>query len=342
MDKSPFCYNCHHELSEKDIFCPQCGQKGDEHILTVKELLSNFWSSIYNLDGTVFKTIRYIWAPWKLTQFYVSGKRKSFLNPMRVFLITLLFHFGYLVQLTNIENKDLMQSTVYTDLEKSKLYDNYLSVKKDFVMEKQTKSFADSIELKLFSRIRTPQSDTFFITKILNSKKYAITKKDAVELPIDSFFEKYKITSFKEKILLKQVIRMNLDRTGTIKYAIGNAAWGVLVAIILLALFFKILYFRKKLHFVEHLVFWMNLHSFYFILLSISLYISTNTAILANSGLIIFISLAIPIYLFVNMLMYYKDSKRLTFVKFIFTTFFYLMVGFTVISLVGVGSLLFF
>ena len=31
------------------------------------------------------------------TEFYIEGRKKSFLNPIRVFLVTMLFHLGMLV-----------------------------------------------------------------------------------------------------------------------------------------------------------------------------------------------------------------------------------------------------
>ena len=76
--KDKTCLNCGLRLGEDDLFCSNCGQKVDAHLLTIKELLNNFWSTLLNLDNTVFSTLRYLWRPWKLTEFYVKGKRKSF------------------------------------------------------------------------------------------------------------------------------------------------------------------------------------------------------------------------------------------------------------------------
>lgn len=340
------CKNCQHQYSEADKFCGNCGQKKTAHTLTLSELVTNFWSSVFNLDNTLFKTLKYIWAPWKLTQFYVDGKRQSFFNPMRLFLVTLLFHFGYLVSLTNIDNKKTKSQDEYYSLERSKIFEKYQNEKDQFDDKKSIMPFCDTLEKKIFKNVKLPEKDTFMngINFIGDQSNIYITRKDAIELPIDSIYKKYNITSFYKKLEVKQLIRINLDRAGTIKYALGNAAWGILFAIILLAGFFKLLYWRKNHYYVEHLVFWMNIHSLSFIVVTLSIYSATkflqNDDPIEYLFLLMFLSLGVILYL--SMYKYYRQGKIKTFAKFVMASLFYLMVGLAVISLVGVASLVFF
>lgn len=338
------CLNCGHLYQEKDNYCVSCGQKTDSHVLSVSELLSSFWNSLFNLDNTVFKTLKYVWAPWKLTSFYVEGKRKSFLNPMRLFLITLLFHFGYIVSVTDINNNSTRSNEDYKQLERSTIFKKYLDIKKQMPADKSIMVFADSLEKNIFTDTRIPEKDTFNIGNVFNMKQYPITVKDAIELPIDTVYRKYHISSFIDKIMVKQMIRLNLDRAGMIKYAIGNAAWGVLVVIGFLALFFKLLYMRKKLHYVEHLVFLMNVHSFCFIFNTIILFLLYNTGIQENYEGFAAAAFTVfsPTFLFVSMKMNYKQGLVKTLVKFMLTAVFYLIAGLSIILLVSLGSLLFF
>ena len=346
MEKHPdHCLNCQHPLTEHETFCSKCGQKADAHLLTVKELLSNFWNSLFNLDNTLFATIRYIWAPWKLTQFYIEGKRKSFLNPMRLFIITLLFHFGYLVSLTSsIDNKTTRSLREYSELERSKMFKSYLSVKDKINIKDDLCPFTDSLELILFKDIVTPEKDTFFVENLFNIEKYPITRNDAIELSMDSLYRKYKITSFIDKFMVKQMIKLNLDRAGMIKYGIGNAAWGVLFVIIGLAGLFKLLYYRKKIHYVSHLVLLMNIHSFLFIIVTFSIIatrqISNHDA--GNSMLALFLAIFLPVYFFISLRKFYGQGFSKTLVKFFICGMTYILIGSLVIMMVSIASLIFF
>jgi len=313
--------------------------------LTVKELLSNFWNSLFNLDNTLFATIRYIWAPWKLTQFYIEGKRKSFLNPMRLFIITLLFHFGYLVSLTSsIDNKTTRSLREYSELERSKMFKTYLSIKDKTKIKDDLCPFTDSLELILFEDIVTPEKDTFFVENLFNIEKYPITRNDAIELSMDSLYRKYKITSFIDKFMVKQMIKLNLDRAGMIKYGIGNAAWGVLWVIIGLAGLFKLLYYRKKIHYVSHLVLLMNIHSFLFILVTFSIIatrqISNHDT--GNSMLALILLISLPLYFFISLRKYYGQGFFKTIIKFFISGMAYILIGSLVILMVSLGSLIFF
>jgi hypothetical protein len=346
MEKHPdHCLNCQQQLEEHDVFCCVCGQKTDAHLLTVKELLSTFWNSLFNLDNTFFTTMKYIWAPWKLTRFYVTGKRKSFLNPMRLFIITLLFHFGYLVSLTSsIDNKTTRSLREYSELERSKMFKTYLELKDKTIIKDDLCGFTDSLEHQLFRDIVTPEKDTFFVENLFNIEKYPITRNDAIELNIDSLYRKYKITSFTDKFMVKQMIKLNLDRAGMIKYGIGNAAWGVLFVIIGLAGLFKILYYRKKIHYVSHLVLLMNIHSFLFIVVTLSIIatrqISNHDA--ADGTLALILSLFLPVYFFISLRKYYGQGFFKTLVKFFISGLAYMIIGSLVILMVSIGSLIFF
>jgi hypothetical protein len=338
------CKNCNNLISESDQFCSHCGQKSTAHILTIKELLLSFWTSMFNLDNTLFKTLKYIWAPWKLTQFYVEGKRQSFFNPMRLFLVTLLFHFGYLVSITNIDNNKTKSQNEFYKLERSVLFNKFKSVKNEFSETDAIKSFSDSIETRLFKNVTLPEQDTLMSEKFFG-RTYPITRKDAIDMPIDSIYQKYHITTLYEKIAVKQYIRINLDRAGTLKYVLGNAAWGLLVAVLLLGWLFKLLYIRHKKYYVEHLVFWMNIHSFSFLIVTLIVFLArlsikdeeAISALISTS-----LSLFLPIWLYLSMYKYYKQGFLKTFLKFGFTAFFYIIFGLLVVVVVSVVSLILF
>lgn len=337
------CLNCGFAISQDQNYCPACGQNTDAHVLAVGEFVSTWWNSMFNLDGTVFKTLKYIWAPWKLAKFYVEGKRKSFLHPLRMFLILLLFYFGYLISQAAIDNNKTRSNLEYAELEKSRLFAGYHKAKNQLNPGAESCVFSDSLESKLFPQTMLPEQDTFLHSTFidLGDLNYPVTRKDAIELSRDSIFKKYNVQGYWHKLILGQTIRMNLDRAGTINYALGNAAWGVLALIIVMAGFFKLLYWSKKMHYVSHFVLLLNIHSLIFLLLLLTAIFFWLFGKDEKSYLGIFAAI-IPVISLVSMYKFYGQGVIKTSVKFFIASGFYLIFGTVIVLAVSVGSLFFF
>jgi hypothetical protein len=263
---------------------------------------------------------------------------------MRLFIVTLLLQFGILVSLTDVDNKKTRSIDEYSELEKSKLYEQFINIKNDFNLNETACVFTDTIEKKLFTKTVFPQLDTFSVSGIFNLDEYSITRKDAIELSTDSLFTKYKVSSFKDKLIVKQMIRMNLDRAGTLKFGIHNAAWGVFLVVFLLAFLMKLLYIRHKINYVVHLVSLLNLHSFCFIVSSVCFLIfnnaTQNTNVRETINLFLLCFLSITFYL--NLYFTYHQKIFKTFIKFIIIGLLYITFGITLVLGVGVLSLIFF
>ncbi len=86
-----YCRNCGSELSGP--YCSQCGQKDKDVHIPVKELASELVEIIPAFDERLFKTIRPLFMrPGFLTLEYLSGKRKQFLSPFKLyFFISFVF-----------------------------------------------------------------------------------------------------------------------------------------------------------------------------------------------------------------------------------------------------------
>jgi hypothetical protein len=316
------CQNCEIPIQKEQKFCGNCGQKIHGITLELKDLLSNMWESVFNLDNSFFKSIKYIWAPWKLTRFYVQGKRRSFLNPVRLFLVTLLLHFGLLTSVSNLDNQKTGTTREYVSLEKSKMLEKHNNLLSKYPSNEQVCAYADTLNSVLFKGVKLPDDQQFSLMGtdlnlgFFDAKKYPITVKDAIELEPDSLFSKYGIHTFWEKLIIKQYIRLNLDRAGALKFVIGNIAWGVIPVILLLALIMKLLYFRQKRYFAEHAVLLMNVHSLAFVIVSVAIGIGYLADDIENFQPIIII--IILLMTFLTLYFYYKQGIFKTFLKYSF------------------------
>jgi len=90
------CKNCNQTLEEKSNYCPLCGQKNISK-LNIKFVLGEFFQTMFNVDSKLFITLKYlVFKPGFLTKEYISGKRVSYLPPIRIYLV-LSFIFFFLI-----------------------------------------------------------------------------------------------------------------------------------------------------------------------------------------------------------------------------------------------------
>lgn len=88
------CPNCGHELVQGNNYCPSCGQKNSLSRIKLKDLLSDFFAGLFNLDNKIIKTLIAIWVPGKLTRLFFEGKRTGYTEPLRLYLFLSFVVFG--------------------------------------------------------------------------------------------------------------------------------------------------------------------------------------------------------------------------------------------------------
>lgn len=74
-------------------FCSQCGEQAvDRHSLTLSHFLKhNLLHELSHVDGKIFRTFRYlIFRPGFLSAEYFAGRRRRYVNPVRLLLTCLL------------------------------------------------------------------------------------------------------------------------------------------------------------------------------------------------------------------------------------------------------------
>jgi len=98
------CKNCNKLLEKADNYCPNCGQKNIP-VLNLKFVLGEFFQTIWNVDSKLFRTLKcLIFKPGYLTKEYISGKRVSYLPPIRIYLV-LSFLFFFLISVFDFEDE---------------------------------------------------------------------------------------------------------------------------------------------------------------------------------------------------------------------------------------------
>jgi hypothetical protein len=79
------CLNCDHLVEER--YCPNCGQENTLSRKTFHHLFIHFFEDLTHYDNSFWRTIFYLFfKPAALTKAYMSGKRMSFLGPVRLYI----------------------------------------------------------------------------------------------------------------------------------------------------------------------------------------------------------------------------------------------------------------
>lgn len=86
------CQNCGDEVAIR--FCPSCGQENIETKKSFHYLFTHFLEDLVHYESSFWKTIKYLlFSPEKLSLTYLSGKRKAFMAPVRLFIFVNIISF---------------------------------------------------------------------------------------------------------------------------------------------------------------------------------------------------------------------------------------------------------
>jgi hypothetical protein len=79
------CLNCNHVVPTR--FCPNCGQENTDTRKTFHHLFIHFFEDLTHYENAFWKTIKnLLLRPASLTKEYLSGKRLSYLAPVRLYI----------------------------------------------------------------------------------------------------------------------------------------------------------------------------------------------------------------------------------------------------------------
>ncbi len=143
----PNCLNCNNVNPDNTSYCSQCGQKTKISELRFLTIITDFFTNLFNIDSKIWNTFKAIWIPAKLTSAYVEGKRKSFYNPLRIFLVVLFAFFTLLL----LEIKDGIKNVdAFTEAQQKNIWEDQLVKRYDSLQNTGNYPLIDSFKIALF------------------------------------------------------------------------------------------------------------------------------------------------------------------------------------------------
>jgi len=343
-EKIHLCPNCRSPLIHEADFCHKCGQKNTDGRFTVKELFSQFFDNVFNLDSKIFRTLGAVFIPGKLTNAFLNGQRRKYYHPIRLFLVLIVISLAGLNYQSDISVPGNLDKEHIDKFKERKRLMSVLDEGINSISEKTDEhSVLETLDTlsNIFYRNSGKRVDSININeaiKITDDFDFYIALEDFGKYSSEEIIDVYKVKGFFRRLIVQQKVKMLAEGTSFIPFVMGKVTWSVFFVLLLLTLVFKLLYFKSDFLYLEHLIFGIHLNSFFLIIVS--------TFTLLPEGIVeelmSWAVLLMAIYFFIAMKRVYKQSFFITSLKLIVVLICYFFSFIFGLILTLVGSFLLF
>ncbi len=336
------CLNCGHPLDKSDIYCSSCSQLNSKKQLSVKDFLGEFIGSILVYDSRLRHTLRdMLFRPGRITLNYVKGQHLKYANPFRFFLSVSIIYFllkgiiGIVNPTEELTNFQATRSSGSVDSVGIHRPPNVFksSIKGDTVT-------ARKLEISQYLSEKALDTFPFMDENIERSSIYLEYHYQHPEIGPSSALEKLEHqNTFKNRWLYARMMaikKIGENPSGFTDYLTAKIPFFLFFFTPFFALFFWILYSRKKYTYMEHMIFIFHIFSFLFLTKLFFTLFEWMVKSTYLDALLIFI--LIPLYFYLALRNFYQQSHLLTFIKFVFLNFVFIIGFIGAISIFIAGS----
>jgi hypothetical protein len=258
LRKEKNCLNCGFHVEE--TFCSYCGQKNVALNENAWHALLHLIGHYFHADGKFFSSLKpLLTKPGFLTTEFWNGRRAKYIHPFQLYIfISLIYFFLYLNQ--QYKKIELQRKSNFSTLHFEMNTESGLNSSIKLANES---TLPDSITNT------TPEENTLdsinWFEKVYPVSSTLQNYKDSVaKLPMESK------PSFFTNILLLQAAKARESGTNNFIASLLTSTLAkipklMFVLIPLMAIILKLLYWRKRIYYLFHLVFTLHIHSFIFL-----------------------------------------------------------------------------
>src|SRR6266853_5443241 len=328
----PYCENCGAPIAGP--FCAQCGQHAVDYRRSFRHVIVDALDSFLNFESKFFATIGWLIArPWHLTNQFLAGRRVRYVHPLRLYLlVSILFFFVV----------NYWAKSIHADPSKLSADD-----RADIAAELNDPDIPPAVKARIRSALdakgRTqpeaqtspsPQTAVTPQPSVIGSPSPSVTSPS----PSGDFgplvqFDKPPADPFEK--WLEQRAKEKMGEHGSkmalfVATLFSNLPYMMLCCIPLFALVLKMLYVRKRIFYIDHLVYALHIHTFF--------YAGLMLIVLATIGLnrfapgpiagwlIALLWIAFVTQIFLSIRFVYRQGWFFSIFKFLFGGFVYLIV----------------
>jgi hypothetical protein len=328
----PHCENCGAPMAGP--FCAQCGQAAVDYRRSFRHIIVDVLDSFLSWDSKFFATIGWlIVRPWHLTNQFLAGRRVRYVHPLRVYLLASILFFFVV---------NYWAKSIHADPSKLAADD-----RADIAAELNDPDIPPAVKARIRGALDT-KARTRPKAQTSPSSQTAVTPQPSASAslspsatspsPSGDFgplvqFDKPPSDKFEK--WLEQRAKEKMGEHGSkmalfIATLFSNLPYMMLCCIPLFALVLKVLYVRKRIFYIDHLVYALHIHSFAYLAIMLIVFITIGLNRLfpgAFTGWMIaalWITLAAQIFLSIRHV--YRQGWFFTVFKFFVGGFAYLIV----------------
>lgn len=266
--------------------------------MSFRHLVGDSFLDYFHFDSRLINTLRpLLFNPGWLTLEFMKGKRKSFVEPFKLFLVISLIYFIIL----------------------------------PFSGEKSTeKTTTEDTSAKAATEKKANKSHYSIQGLPINDAERDSMRQEIDSIGVKQYVEKH---HGKEpgwaKLLMRQSYKIMVSTGQSFTTVLEHTASKLIFVLIpVFALLLKLFYLRRKRLYFEHMIFSLHLHSFFFL----TMLLFMLAGFFVNLS-ILWLILVFLVYGFLALKQYYQQSFRKTLAKVFLITLSYVMIGLPVFFL---------
>lgn len=274
------CENCGAALAGH--YCAQCGQPAVDYRRSFRHVMVDILDSFLNWDSKFFATVGLlVTRPWRLTNEFLSGKRIRHVNPLRLYLLASIGFFF----LVHYWTKDLHISPGHMgSKDRAELAEQVRKNRGNIEAELGKANLPPEARRKLEQKLDELANPSPTATVPIENKASPSPNEEQASpkpgeqnsegdygpmLKFDSDkpstpFEKWIEAKAKEK-LGEHGSKLGLFLATLFQ----NFPYMILCCIPLFAFVLKILYIRKRIFYIDHLIYSLHIHTFAFVAITV-------------------------------------------------------------------------
>ena len=327
------CRNCGAHL--RGQYCGHCGQRSRSRLISLWELISDAFGDLLEVDSRLWNTlIPLIRRPGLLTHDYLQGRQARYMPPFRMYLVLSLLFF--LVAFFDPQEKLglLFEPVPETTTEEADTDEDVDQRELDLEQTDQDESSPESIKQEILNELAAeginigddgiPDSivdEDGGMRVSFDDDDEDCTDIDQSDLDDLPGWVARRLTIQRLKRVCEK-IQLDEGQGALLSNLLDNIPAALIILLPLMALVLKVLYPLSRRYYVEHLLFFVHFHAFFFLILSVQILFARLMYFLGTPEALTVLTLVassfyIPVYLFVSMRRVYGQSRAVTFFKYV-------------------------
>ncbi|MGH8092180.1 MAG: DUF3667 domain-containing protein [Chthoniobacterales bacterium] len=331
--KPPYthCEDCGAELHGN--YCSNCGQVAVDYRRSFRHFIADVAESFLNWDSKFTKTIGLLLIrPGWLTNQFVAGRRTRYLHPLRLYLLVSILFF-LCVRLAPIETNPQIRSEMTpkdrATVEEAMKNPEIPQVVREKVLEGLAKGANSPASKRSVSGISAEIPSP-------------LAARGPGNVSGKRQFDNVSAPSWLKRRVLEKVGPNGSNAQLLSKTLRDNLSTMMLFCIPLFALVLKILYLRQRRFYIEHLVYALHIHSFFYISVLLTVFCSIAAkrwAPALETPLLWIFWLAIVAQVFLSIRQVYRQGWFMTIFKFFLGGVIYLFVLIVALAATAIATI---